>query len=61
MMYPILCKVQYEKLHEVFQKREIWIQMGFSIIVNWIVAPLIMVSKPRDWEAPKFSAMSDTC
>lgn len=46
MMYPILCKVQYEKLHEVFRAREIWVQLGFSIIINWIFAPLVMVSKP---------------
>ncbi|KAK3906950.1 arsenical-resistance protein Acr3 [Staphylotrichum tortipilum] len=43
MMYPILCKVQYEKLHEVFRTREIWIQLGFSIIINWIIAPLLML------------------
>ncbi|KAL0936442.1 arsenite efflux transporter [Colletotrichum truncatum] len=44
MMYPILCKVQYEKLHEIFRTREIWIQLGFSIIINWIVAPLFMLA-----------------
>ncbi|KAK3310519.1 sodium bile acid symporter family-domain-containing protein [Chaetomium strumarium] len=43
MMYPILCKVQYEKLHEVFRTREVWVQLGFSIIVNWIIAPLVML------------------
>lgn len=43
MMYPILCKVQYERLHEVFRTKEIWIQLGFSIVINWIVAPLFMV------------------
>ncbi|KAL2199921.1 sodium bile acid symporter family-domain-containing protein [Corynascus similis CBS 632.67] len=43
MMYPILCKVQYEKLHEILKTREIWIQLGFSIVVNWIVAPLFML------------------
>lgn len=43
MMYPILCKVQYEKLHRVFAHRQIWIQIGFSIFVNWIVAPLLML------------------
>ncbi|KAK4239703.1 arsenical-resistance protein Acr3 [Achaetomium macrosporum] len=43
MMYPILCKVQYEKLHEVFRTREVWIQLGFSIIINWIIAPLVML------------------
>ncbi|TAQ90590.1 hypothetical protein B7494_g1083 [Chlorociboria aeruginascens] len=44
MMYPILCKVQYECLHRVLRKREIWIQIAFSIFVNWIIAPLIMAS-----------------
>ena len=43
MMYPILCKVKYETLHRVFAHRQIWVQLGFSIAVNWIVAPLVMV------------------
>ncbi|EFQ28895.1 arsenical-resistance protein [Colletotrichum graminicola M1.001] len=44
MMYPILCKVQYEKLHNVFRTREVWIQLVFSAIVNWVVAPLFMLA-----------------
>lgn len=43
MMYPILCKVRYETLHLVLRTREIWTQILFSVIVNWIVAPLLMV------------------
>jgi len=43
MMYPILCKVRYETLHRAFQDRKVWVQIGFSIVVNWIVAPLVMV------------------
>lgn len=43
MMYPILCKVRYESLHRVFQSREIWIQIAFSVFVNWIIAPFLMV------------------
>ena len=43
MMYPILCKVKYESLHHVFRQRAIWDQIGFSIVMNWIVAPLLMV------------------
>ncbi|KAF1996911.1 arsenical-resistance protein [Amniculicola lignicola CBS 123094] len=43
MMYPILCKVKYETLHRVFQQRAIWVQIGFSILINWIVAPLLML------------------
>jgi len=44
MMYPILCKVQYETLHLALREKELWIQIGFSILLNWIVAPLLMVS-----------------
>lgn len=43
-MYPILCKVNYETLHQAFRSKELWIQVGFSIIINWIVAPFLMVS-----------------
>ncbi|KAJ5104931.1 hypothetical protein NUU61_002278 [Penicillium alfredii] len=43
MMYPILCKVRYESLHRVFQTRQIWIQMAFSIVLNWIIAPFLML------------------
>jgi ACR3 family arsenite efflux pump ArsB len=43
MMYPILCKVRYEFLHHVFRERRIWIQIAFSIFVNWIIAPFLMV------------------
>jgi arsenite transporter len=43
MMYPILCKVRYETLHNVLGKRDIWTQILFSIVVNWVIAPLVMV------------------
>lgn len=43
MMYPILCKVQYEILHRIFSHRGAWKQIGFSVFVNWIVAPFFMV------------------
>lgn len=43
MMYPILCKVRYETLHRIFAHRQIWIQLGFSVVANWIIAPLLMV------------------
>ncbi|KAJ5294585.1 hypothetical protein N7508_009406 [Penicillium antarcticum] len=44
MMYPILCKVRYESLHHVFRERGIWVQIGFSIFVNWIIAPFLMLA-----------------
>ncbi|KAJ4503535.1 arsenicals resistance [Exophiala dermatitidis] len=43
MMYPILCKVKYETLHRIFAHRQIWIQLGFSVVANWIIAPLLML------------------
>lgn len=46
MMYPILCKVQYETLHQVLKLRSLWIHFAFSVLINWIIAPLLMVSSP---------------
>lgn len=45
MMYPILCKVRYETLHRILRQKAVWVQIGFSLVVNWIVAPLFMVCK----------------
>ena len=44
MMYPILCKTRFEILPLAFRSRDIWIQLAFSVIVNWIVAPLLMLA-----------------
>ncbi|KAK7915151.1 hypothetical protein PG985_012854 [Apiospora marii] len=43
MMYPILCKVRYESLHEIMSHRGIWKQIAFSVFMNWIVAPFLML------------------
>ena len=43
MMYPILCKVRYETLHLAFHSRDLWLQIAFSIVLNWFIAPLLMV------------------
>jgi len=43
MMYPILCKVQYETLPLILKARSLWMHFAFSIVLNWIVAPLFMV------------------
>lgn len=45
MMYPILCKVRYESLHEIFSHRGLWKQIAFSIFMNWVVAPFLMVGR----------------
>lgn len=42
-MYPILCKIRFESLHHVFRTRQIWIQIAFSLFLNWIIAPFLMV------------------
>jgi len=44
MMYPILCKIRFESLHHIFREKGIWVQMAFSIVLNWIIAPFLMVS-----------------
>jgi ACR3 family arsenite transporter len=44
MMYPILCKVRYETLPLLLTHKDLWKQILFSFIVNWIIAPLFMVA-----------------
>ena len=46
MMYPILCKVRYESLHEILRHKGMWRQILFSVLMNWIVAPFLMVRNP---------------
>jgi arsenite transporter len=44
MMYPILCKVRYETLHLLLSHRALWIQIGVSFLLNWILCPLLMLA-----------------
>jgi hypothetical protein len=44
MMWPILTKVQYETLPQLFSTSRIWTQIGISMFLNWIVGPLIMLA-----------------
>ncbi|EKD05004.1 hypothetical protein A1Q2_00703 [Trichosporon asahii var. asahii CBS 8904] len=44
MMWPILTKVQYERLPQMLRKGHIWRQVTLSIILNWIVGPFIMLA-----------------
>ncbi|KAF8629779.1 hypothetical protein AX17_005558 [Amanita inopinata Kibby_2008] len=43
MMWPILTKVQYERLHEIFSSSRVWIHIGISLALNWIAGPLVML------------------
>jgi len=44
MMYPILCRVKFETLHFAFREKQLWVQLGISVILNWIIAPLFMLA-----------------
>ncbi|OAA41765.1 Arsenical-resistance protein ACR3 [Metarhizium rileyi] len=43
MMYPILCNVRYETLHNVLGQKALWTQVLFSLLLNWIIAPFFML------------------
>ncbi|KAL2001713.1 hypothetical protein VTN02DRAFT_1353 [Thermoascus thermophilus] len=44
MMYPILCKVRYETLHKTLNDKRLWVQILFSVVVNWLIAPFFMLA-----------------
>ena len=44
MMWPVLTKVQYEKLPGIFLTSRIWTHIGLSLFLNWIVGPCVMLS-----------------
>ncbi|KAM0751171.1 arsenical-resistance protein ACR3 [Meredithblackwellia eburnea MCA 4105] len=44
MMYPILCRVSPSALRRLFSSRQIWYHLLFSLVVNWIIAPLFMLA-----------------
>lgn len=44
MMWPILTKVQYERLPKILRTKHIWRQIGISIILNWVIAPFVSAS-----------------
>ncbi|KAJ7695357.1 sodium bile acid symporter family-domain-containing protein [Mycena rosella] len=42
-MWPVLTKVQYESIPQIFRSSGIWTHIGISLFFNWIVGPLVMV------------------
>lgn len=42
MMYPVLCKLQYEQLPHIFSQRAVWYQLALSLALNWLVGPILM-------------------
>jgi ACR3 family arsenite transporter len=43
MMWPILTKVQFERLPTLLKTRKLWTQIFFSLVLNWIVGPFLML------------------
>lgn len=44
MMWPILCRVSPSSLFALFSQRQLYKHLLFSLVINWIVAPLIMLA-----------------
>ncbi|KAG0239841.1 hypothetical protein BGX31_002440 [Mortierella sp. GBA43] len=44
MMYPVFCRIKYEELGLLLKGRFMKNQILFSLVVNWIIAPLLMVA-----------------
>ena len=44
MMWPVLTKVQYEKLPGIFLTSRLWTHIGLSLFLNWIVGPFVMLA-----------------
>lgn len=43
MMWPILTKVQFERLPTLFKTKKMWMQVGLSLVLNWIIGPFLML------------------
>ncbi|TPX62782.1 hypothetical protein SpCBS45565_g06944 [Spizellomyces sp. 'palustris'] len=44
MMYPVFCKVKYEKLSKIFQTTGVFRNLASSVLFNWLLAPLMMAA-----------------
>ncbi|KAK9893190.1 arsenical-resistance protein ACR3 [Cystobasidium minutum MCA 4210] len=44
MMWPVLTKVQYERLPEIAREKKLWYQIGISLILNWVIGPFVMLA-----------------
>ena len=43
MMWPVLTKVEYERIPVLFRSRHLWVHIGISVVLNWIIGPFIML------------------
>ncbi|SCZ90607.1 BZ3500_MvSof-1268-A1-R1_Chr1-3g02096 [Microbotryum saponariae] len=44
MIWPAMSKVQWEAIPDLFRSRSIYIHLGISLVLNWIVAPFVMAA-----------------
>ncbi|BGP40583.1 arsenicals resistance [Rhodotorula kratochvilovae] len=44
MIWPAMSKVQWEKMPILFKSRNIYLHLGISLVLNWIVAPFLMAA-----------------
>lgn len=44
MRSPIFCKDKFETLYHVFKQRTLWILVGFSVFVIWVIAPRLILA-----------------
>lgn len=44
MMWPVLSKVKYEVLGSFLKRRDSWVQIAWSLGINWIVGPWLMTA-----------------
>jgi len=44
MLLPVFCKVPYEQLNTLFRSKGLFKQIGFSLVLNWLVGPALMTA-----------------
>jgi len=44
MMWPTLTNVRYECLARTLLSRKLWIHLSISLVLNWIIGPLLMLA-----------------
>ena len=44
MMYPVLVKVRWESFGNLFTLKDTYMQMGFSLLANWVMRTLVVMN-----------------
>jgi len=43
-MWPILTKVQFERLPILFRSKQLWVHIFISLVLNWTIGPFLMLA-----------------